>query len=244
MRFNGVDVPVILDHRTSHALELGNNHGDIAHWFPGFGKMLETIRDDVAALMKTDGWVEKPIHDNEPAEAETLLGTRLLKRGMTGEDVKMLQELLNQLHIVTPALEEDGNFGSKTEAAVRSFQKKFQLKEDGLYGQDTHRALLGAVADDDAEKKEQEPAADLSGADQDVEEKPTGDDATPVVTIVCGDGMVDIRVGNGTEYARITAVPDGTALEYIATAANGWYAVKVGSQVGWVSGKYNGITTE
>jgi uncharacterized protein YraI len=63
------------------------------------------------------------------------------------------------------------------------------------------------------------------------------------VKIVCDNGTVNIRVGNGTDYARITAVPDGTVLEHIATAANGWHAVKVGSQVGWVSGKYSEITT-
>ncbi len=45
-------------------------------------------------------------------------------------------------------------------------------------------------------------------------------------------------------YGWITAVPDGTVFEHIATADNGWYAVKVGSQVGWVSGKYSEITTE
>ena len=63
------------------------------------------------------------------------------------------------------------------------------------------------------------------------------------VKIVCNNGTVNIRVGNGTDYARITAVPDGTVFEHIATAANGWHAVKVGSQVGWVSGKYSEITT-
>ena len=50
-------------------------------------------------------------------------------------------------------------------------------------------------------------------------------------------------VGNGTDYARITAVADGTMFAHVATAANGWHAVKVGSQVGWVSGKYSKITT-
>lgn len=57
--------------------------------------------------------------------------------------------------------------------------------------------------------------------------------------IVCDNGTVNIRVGNGTEYARITAAADGTVFEHIAIAANGWHAVKVGSQVGWVSGKYS-----
>ena len=32
-------------------------------------------------------------------------------------------------------------------------------------------------------------------------------------------------------------------LEYVASAFNGWHAVKVGGQVGWVSGEYSEITT-
>ena len=51
------------------------------------------------------------------------------------------------------------------------------------------------------------------------------------------------QITNGTDYARITAVPDGTECEWIATAQNGWHAVKIGSQIGWVSGKYSEITT-
>ena len=64
------------------------------------------------------------------------------------------------------------------------------------------------------------------------------------VKIVCNSGTMNIRVGNGTDYARITAVAGGTEFEHVATAANGWHAVKVGSQVGWVSGKYSEISSE
>ena len=53
-----------------------------------------------------------------------------------------------------------------------------------------------------------------------------------------------IRTGNGTSYSRITAVAPGTKLEYVASAFNGWHAVKIGSQVGWVSGEYSEITSE
>ena len=182
--------------------------------------------------------------------AEYTLGSRLLKKGLTGSDVKTLQELLNQLHIVTPALEVDGDFGSKTDAAVRSFQKKLRLKQDGLYGEDTHKALMGAVADDDEGRKAQEPAdeppveerPEQPAFDQPVEEKPADKDAAPVVTIVCGDGTVNIRVGNGTAFARITAVKNSARFPYIATAANGWHAVLLDSQIGWVSGKYSKVS--
>ena len=57
-------------------------------------------------------------------------------------------------------------------------------------------------------------------------------------------GKVNIRTDNGTSYSRITAVAPGTTLEYVASAFNGWQAVKIGSQVGWVSGEYSEITTE
>ena len=48
---NGVKVPTILCHADSYKLELGSNHGDVLHWFPNFGKSMDTVRADVAALM-------------------------------------------------------------------------------------------------------------------------------------------------------------------------------------------------
>ena len=61
------------------------------------------------------------------------------------------------------------------------------------------------------------------------------------VVIVSGGGKVNVRTGNGTSFGRITAVAPGTTYEYVATAANGWNAVVIGSRVGWVSGKYSRI---
>ena len=143
--------------------------------------------------------------------------------------MKTLQELLNQLGA---SLTVDGDFGSRTETAVKAFQKKAGLKQDGKYGDQTHAALMTAVADNDVgQRTEPEPEPEP--------EQPTG----TKVKIVCDNGTVNIRQGNGTDYGRITAVPDGTMLEHIATAQNGWHAVKVGGQVGWVSGKYSEIIT-
>jgi len=51
-------------------------------------------------------------------------------------------------------------------------------------------------------------------------------------------GRVNIRSGNGLNYGRITSVQSKTALPYVATAANGWYAVKVKNCVGWVSPEF------
>ena len=166
--------------------------------------------------------------DVHPADTVTYtLGSRLLKKGSAGGDVKTLQELLNQLGA---SLTVDGDFGSKTENAVKAFQKKAGLKQDGKYGDQTHTALMAAVADSDVgQKTEPDPEP----------EQPSG----TKVKIVCDNGTVNIRQGNGTDYSRISAVPNGTEFEWIATAQNGWHAVVIGSQVGWVSGKYSNIIT-
>lgn len=182
-------------------------------------------------------WAKLPFIDYgdtgsvQPAETVSFtLGTRLLKKDSVGGDVKTLQELLNQLGA---SLMVDGDFGSKTDAAVKAFQKKAGLKQDGKYGDQTHAVLMVAVADNDVGQQPQpEPEPES--------EQPT----VARVKSICNSGTVNIRVGNGTDYARITAVPDGTVFEHIAIAVNGWHAVKVGSQIGWVSGKYSDIITE
>ena len=51
VKYNGVTVPTILCHADSHKLGLGSNHGDVLHWFPKFGKSMDTVRADVAALI-------------------------------------------------------------------------------------------------------------------------------------------------------------------------------------------------
>ena len=49
--YNGVTVPTILCHKDSYNLRLGSNHSDIYHWFNRYGKDMNTVRNDVAALM-------------------------------------------------------------------------------------------------------------------------------------------------------------------------------------------------
>lgn len=49
----GVTVPVILCHQDSYKLGLGGNHADVYHWFSKYGKDMDDVRKDVAALMNT-----------------------------------------------------------------------------------------------------------------------------------------------------------------------------------------------
>lgn len=56
VRLGGVEVPTILCHADSYALGLGSGHADVLHWFPKFGKNMNTVRADVAALL-TDSYI-------------------------------------------------------------------------------------------------------------------------------------------------------------------------------------------
>ncbi|SHM26085.1 Putative peptidoglycan binding domain-containing protein [Caldanaerovirga acetigignens] len=68
---------------------------------------------------------------------------RLLAYGSVGQDVKLLQTLLNQHGY---KLKVDGIFGPKTLAAVKDFQKKNGLKVDGIVGPKTLAKLAPKVA--------------------------------------------------------------------------------------------------
>ena len=69
----------------------------------------------------------------------------VLKRGSKGESVKTLQEFLK--------LTTDGDFGPKTEAAVKEWQKTHGLMVDGVVGPKTW-AAMGILNTDNAENIE------------------------------------------------------------------------------------------
>ena len=62
-----------------------------------------------------------------------------LKKRSTGTQVKYLQKDLN--YTMESGLDVDGQFGLKTDAALREFQKKNKLSIDGVYG-DKSRAKM------------------------------------------------------------------------------------------------------
>ena len=152
-------------------------------------------------------------------EIELRLGDRLLKKGMSGSDVRELQLNMLKQGYVLPKYGADGGYGTETVEAVKAFQKKNGLEADGIYGSNTHKSLLAALES----LKEPKPVL------------------TTVVIFSAEDGSVNVRSGNGTQYAILRSVKAGDAFNYVATAVNGWNAVEIGGQVGWVSGKYSKV---
>ena len=155
----------------------------------------------------------------DASEVELQLGDRLLKKGMSGSDVRELQLNMLKLGYVLPKYGADGGYGTETVEAVKSFQKKNGLEADGVYGSNTHKSLLAALE----ALKEPKPVL------------------TTVVILSAEDGSVNVRAGNGTQYAILRGTKAGDMFNYVATASNGWNAVEIGGQVGWVSGRYSKI---
>jgi peptidoglycan hydrolase-like protein with peptidoglycan-binding domain len=59
------------------------------------------------------------------------LGDRVLKKGMKGQDVRVLQDYLTRAGVSTPV---DGTFGPQTLGNVKRFQRRQHLTVDGIVG--------------------------------------------------------------------------------------------------------------
>lgn len=59
--------------------------------------------------------------------------------------------------------------------------------------------------------------------------------------VVTTHDRVNVRTGNGLEFSKISQASKGSSFEWVATAENGWHAVRLNNQVGWISGDFSKI---
>ena len=167
------------------------------------------------------------------------LGDRLLKQGMKGDDVAELQTLLIQLSFLTG--KADGDFGSKTAAAVKAFQEANDLTADGEYGENSHKAMMEAIGDNAPNEEE----SSLKSEDKIEEELPEEVLAAKPLELEVTGSSVRVRAGDTTSYSILTTAKKGNKLKPVLSqngqpiiSKNGWYAVERNDQIGWISGKY------
>jgi len=104
---------------------------------PSFFKMDE-FRSSVAAIMSGAGPAPRLIPAVEPSTLPGAApGRPTLRRGMTGDLTRQVQAKVGAT--------VDGNFGPKTEAAVRAFQRARGIVADGIVGPKTWRVLDGVT---------------------------------------------------------------------------------------------------
>jgi uncharacterized protein YgiM (DUF1202 family) len=56
---------------------------------------------------------------------------------------------------------------------------------------------------------------------------------------------VNVRIGDGTSYEKITNLPKNTTINVVlnkenkpTVSSNGWYAIYITDKIGWLSGNY------
>ena len=139
-----------------------------------------------------------------------------------------------------------GSFNTSNEAAALMATGAFDKYTDDNHCKKSTNLLRGDIL---VTRTKGHTVVVLSDGTNAAKERAAHPDAGPVSTpaaqrgrqvIITGES-VNIRKGPGTQYARIATLANGTSLEYVATAMNGWYAVVVGDQVGWVSGNYSRV---
>ena len=98
----------------------------------------------------------------DPTPAPTPAPTyKTIKKGSRGADVATCQEYLIKLGYDLSPYNADGKFGAKTETAVKAFQGKAGLNQDGIVGKKTWAALIKAVEELDPDPgPEPEPQPD------------------------------------------------------------------------------------
>ena len=121
--------------------------------------------------------------------------TTRLEKGSTGSDVKDLQTKLKKLGYYDAYV--DGDYGDTTVAAVKAFQKKYNLTADGIAGKETLKKLDSVYKNEDSDKDDDSLRMGDSGS-------AVKDLQTKLKKLGYYDGTVDSTFGSGT-YAAVRA---------------------------------------
>ena len=118
-----------------------------------------------------------------------------LEKGSTGSDVKDLQTKLKKLGYYDAYV--DGDYGDTTVAAVKAFQKKYNLTADGIAGKETLKKLDSVYENTNSARDDGSLRMGDSGS-------AVKDLQTKLKKLGYYDGTVDSTFGSGT-YAAVRA---------------------------------------
>jgi hypothetical protein len=126
--------------------------------------------------------------------ARCTLGSRMLRRGASGNDVRWLQRMLTRAGFRVSVI---GRFGPQTERQLRAFQRRWGLTADGIAGAQTIGALRRAWRGESPPERAEDPA-------------------TPTETPATGESVRDIP-GSLVQLYRNAAAGAGLDWRLLAT---------------------------
>ena len=146
---------------------------------------------------KYTGYVYKTyvsVNKTASSSSSSSSATRL-EKGSTGSDVKDLQTKLKKLGYYDAYV--DGDYGDTTVAAVKAFQKKYNLTADGIAGKETLKKLDSVYKNADSDKDDDSLRMGDSGS-------AVKDLQTKLKKLGYYNGTIDSTFGSGT-YAAVRA---------------------------------------
>lgn len=216
LAFCGIDVPeefrtgnmpkYLLDSGAFTELK-GSKYTDRADYL-GAGDILVTPVPGHTVVVLNNGDKYEGTVEDKPL----IFGTDILRKGDEGAAVKLMQKYLSELGYDLGSAGIDGDFGSKTENALKAFQEDKGLKSDGEYGEKSHAALMAAI-----EAKNDVPV---------VAPAPVGD-------LTVKDGSWRVRTGPGTAYPTAGFVHGGDKLDKVELGK--WLPVLFDGEVCFIS---------
>ena len=200
---------VVICHSEGYQRGIANNHADVMHWFPKFGKSMDTFRADVAAAMgqavqepAQPAPAPAPSKSVEEIAQEVIAGKwgngtdRANRLTAAGYDAKAVQNKVNQLLGVT-----SGSASTQpAQPAKKTVEEIAQEVIQGKWGNGTDRANRLTAAGYDAQAV-QAKVNELLGVGGSTSTQPAKKDLTTIAKEV-----IQGKWGNGTDRKnRLTA---------------------------------------
>lgn len=216
LKFCGIDVPE--DFRTGNMpsyllksgafVELtGSKYTDQPDYL-GAGDILVTKTNGHTVVATSNGDKYEGSVEVKPKT----FGVDVLRKGDEGEAVKLMQTYLKELGYDLGSSGIDSDFGSKTEDALKAFQKDNNLTTDGEFGEKSYAALMAKI-----EKKNDIPTITPAAADN----------------LTVKKGSWRVRTGPGTAYSTAGFVEGGEKLTKIDLGK--WQPVLYKGEVRFIS---------
>lgn len=204
--------------KTGAFVELTGSKYQAQEIYLGRGDILCTKTQGHTVVVLSNGKKYEGSPDNTvdlPVTGDITFGSRIIRYGCAGTDVKVMQEQLLSLGYNLGKYGADGDFGDCTELALISFQQDVGIEADGECGPITIAALTKAL---DA-----------------LDDSPTI--GTQTVRIEGGDCY--LRTAPNTDGKKLGVAHKGDTFKYGGeTSPAGWLLVEFGGENAWVSGKY------
>lgn len=131
-----IPIEKVICHSEAYTLGIASNHGDVMHWFPKFGKNMDTFRTYVKTLV---GNIKPTPTTNSGSEED------MIQYGQKNEEVRAYQNSLLTLGYAMPKYGADGSWGAETQAAHDKFQADNGIAASKMVDDKTQAALFNAL---------------------------------------------------------------------------------------------------